>query len=91
MRTVMVILLIIFIGLQAKLWLGEGGVREWRHLEKKLSAQEDVNRQLESRNHIMEAEINELKSGDQALEEEARYQLGMVKEGEVYYQFRDSP
>ncbi len=40
-------------------------------------------------NQALDADIMGLKSGDQALEEQARFELGMVKEGEVYYQFID--
>ena len=61
----------------------------WLHLEKKLAAQEDENKKLAARNRAIDADIKELKSGAQALEEQARFELGMVKEGEVYYQFVD--
>ncbi|CEK11683.1 cell division protein FtsB [Legionella hackeliae] len=89
MRTIIVILLLALIGLQYKLWLGDGSVSQWINLEKKMEAQSEENDKLLSRNRAMEADILELKSGDQALEEQARYELGMVKEGEVYYQFVD--
>ena len=56
---------------------------------RKLAAQEDDNIKLAANNHAIEADIAELKSGDQALEEQARFELGMVKEGETYYQFAD--
>ncbi|KTC85215.1 septum formation initiator [Legionella brunensis] len=83
------ILLLVLIGLQYKLWLGDGSVLQWINLEKKLEVQADENEKLLARNRAMEADILELKSGEQALEEQARYELGMVKEGEVYYQFVD--
>ncbi|WED42422.1 cell division protein FtsB [Legionella cardiaca] len=90
MRTVILILLLALIGLQYKLWLGDGSVSQWINLEKKLEVQAEENDKLLARNRAMEADILELKSGDQALEEQARYELGMVKEGEIYYQFIDS-
>ncbi|ASQ45122.1 cell division protein FtsB [Legionella clemsonensis] len=89
MRTIIVILLLALIGLQYKLWLGDGSVSQWINLEKKLEIQAEENEKLLARNRAMEADILELKSGDQALEEQARYELGMVKEGEIYYQFVD--
>ncbi|KTD12971.1 cell division protein FtsB [Legionella jamestowniensis] len=89
MRTIIVILLLALIGLQYKLWLGDGSVSQWINLEKKLEIQAEENDKLLARNRAMEADILELKSGDQALEEQARYELGMIKEGEIYYQFVD--
>ncbi|KTD17493.1 cell division protein FtsB [Legionella jordanis] len=89
MRTIIIILLLALIGLQYKLWLGDGSILQWMSLEKKLETQTEENEKLLARNRAMEADIMELKSGDQALEEQARYELGMLKEGEVYYQFID--
>lgn len=89
MRTIIVVLLLALIGLQYKLWLGDGSVSQWINLEKKLEIQTEENDKLLARNRAMEADILELKSGDQALEEQARYELGMIKEGEIYYQFVD--
>ena len=89
MRPFFIFLVIALLGLQYKLWLGDGSVREWLHLENKLVLEEQENQRLAARNRAVEADILELKSGDQALEEQARYELGMVKEGEVYYQCDD--
>ena len=86
MRTLFLVLVLTLIGLQYKLWLGEGSVRQWRQLEQKTKAQTDVNEKLLARNQALDADIMELKRGDQALEEQARYELGMVKDDEVYYQ-----
>ena len=87
MRIVIACLIVTLIGLQYKLWLGDGSVPQWFHLEDKLAAQERENKQLVARNRAIEADIIELKSGEQALEEQARYDLGMIKNGEVYYHF----
>lgn len=56
---------------------------------KKLAAHEQDNNQLVLRNKALEADIKELKAGNQALEEQARHELGMIKESEIYYQFVD--
>jgi cell division protein FtsB len=87
MRAIVIFLIVTLISLQYKLWLGDGSVRQWVRMEKKLDEQEKNNQTLITRNHTLEADIEELKSGDQALEEQARYELGMVKDGETYYQF----
>ena len=89
MRSIVLCLAIAFAGLQYKLWVGEGSIFKWKDLEHKLAEKVEDNKQLEARNRAVEADIIELKSGDQALEEQARFELGMVKEGEVYYQCRD--
>lgn len=89
MRPIYIILIIALVVLQHKLWLGDGNVIEWVQLEKKLEEHRSENEKLASRNRAIEADIRELKSGDQALEEQARYELGMIKENEAYYQFVD--
>lgn len=89
MRTIGLFLILILLGLQYKLWFGDGSIFQWTQLEKKLAFQEEVNHKLIARNRAVEADIAELKSGDQALEEQARFDLGMVKQDEVYYQFVD--
>lgn len=86
MRSIVIFLLLTLLGLQYKLWLGDGSVLQWLHLEHKLAAEEQENKNLMARNFAIEADILELKSGEQALEEQARYELGMIKDGEVYYQ-----
>lgn len=89
MRSIIILLVLALIGLQYKLWLGDGGIYQWRSLEKKIAVQEGENDKLSNRNLAIDADIIELKSGEQALEEQARYELGMVKKDEVYYQFID--
>ncbi|MCA0402542.1 MAG: cell division protein FtsB [Proteobacteria bacterium] len=89
MRSIIFALIVALVGLQYKLWLGDGGIFQWIDLHKKLNTQIEQNEKLVARNHAIEADIEELKSGAQALEEQARSELGMVKEGEVYYQFVD--
>lgn len=86
MRPMWVILVLALVGLQYKLWLGDGNVKEWRALEQKNAQQEQLNEKLQARNLALSADIQELKSGDQALEEKARVDLGMVKSDETFYQ-----
>jgi cell division protein FtsB len=89
MRSVFIILIIFLIVLQHKLWLGDGNLIQWVALQNKLKEHEEENNKLIARNKALEIEIKELKSGNQALEEEARHELGMIKTNEVYYQFVD--
>ena len=85
MRPMWVILVLALVGLQYKLWLGDGNIKEWRALEQKNVQQERLNQKLQARNWALSADIDELKSGDQALEEKARADLGLVKADETFY------
>lgn len=87
MRSIVVILILALIGLQYKLWVGDGSIVQWQLLEKKIVEQQKENKKLVIRNRAIEADILELKSGEQALEEQARYELGMIRHDETYYQF----
>jgi cell division protein FtsB len=89
MRSIIIGLIVILAALQYRLWVGEGGVKHWVNLENNLAAHEQENQKLASRNKALEADIEELKQGDQALEEQARFELGMVRDDEIYYQFVD--
>jgi cell division protein FtsB len=72
--------------LQYPLWLGKGGwLRVW-DVDRQLAAQRDVNLKLENRNAGLDAEVRDLKTGLDAIEERARYELGMIKEGEIFVQ-----
>ena len=80
------VLLLIIALLQYPLWLGKGGwIRVWEH-ERQVQAQREVNQKLEQRNAALDAEVRDLKSGYEAIEERARYELGMIKDGEVFVQ-----
>ncbi len=72
--------------LQYPLWFGKGGwLRVWDY-DSQLEAQREVNLKLEQRNAGLDAEVRDLKSGYEAIEERARYELGMIKPGEVFVQ-----
>ena len=74
------------IWLQYKLWLGDGGIPEVLDLEREIvSVQTEVDG-LKERNQALEAEVADLKKGNEAIEERARSEMGMIKEGEIYYQ-----
>lgn len=87
MRPIIVLLVAILVVLQYKLLLGSSGFLQLKRLETKLAHQQSENKTLTARNQAMEAEIAELKSGNQALEEQARYELGMIRNNETYYHF----
>jgi cell division protein FtsB len=72
--------------IQYPLWIGKGGwLTAWR-LENKLEAEKSKTAQLERRNAGLAAEVRDLKQGTEAVEERARYELGMIRGDEVFYQ-----
>jgi cell division protein FtsB len=79
-------LVLLLVGLQYRLWLGEGGMREVYRLRAEISAQRAENDKLKERNRTLTAEVQDLKKGTVAVEERARTDLGMVGKGETFYQ-----
>lgn len=86
MRVLIAILLILFVLLQFDLWVGEGSLATVWHLKQEIQKQKTENQQLQERNRTLEAEVEDLKQGMRALEERARDELGMIKEGETFIQ-----
>ena len=72
--------------IQYPLWLGKGGWLRVSGVDRQLSAQQAKNGELEARNVALEAEVGDLKQGLEAIEERARYELGMIKSNEVFFQ-----
>jgi cell division protein FtsB len=81
----LVLLLIILAMLQHRLWFGDNGWRTVKNMEQELTLQQKENDQLRERNHVLEAEVTELKQGLEGVEERARSELGMIKPGEKFY------
>ncbi|MBL8407603.1 MAG: cell division protein FtsB [Candidatus Accumulibacter sp.] len=91
MRLLAVILLVLIALLQHPLWLGKGGwLRVW-DVDRQLQQQKESNGKLEMRNAGLDAEVRDLKQGYDAIEERARFELGMVKQDEVFVQIPDKP
>lgn len=80
------VLVALLVLLQLPLWFGKGGLIRVHEMERQVAAQREVNQTLEARNASQEAEVRDLKSGYEAIEERARYELGLVKDGEVFVQ-----
>lgn len=85
------ILIALLIGLQLKLWVGEGGMRDLRAIRARVSEQQAENVKLQQRNDALHADVEDLKHGQDAAEARARAQLGLVKPGEVFYQVVATP
>ena len=91
LRYLALILLILVIALQVKLWFGQGGMNEVWRLEKSVAEQKEKNEALKARNDALAAEVANLKDRDEAVEERARSELGLVKPGEKFYQVVEPP
>jgi cell division protein FtsB len=77
--------------IQYPLWLGKGGwARVWEH-DRQLAAQKARNEALQGRNAALDAEVRDLKQGLEAVEERARFELGMIRQDEVFFQIVDRP
>jgi cell division protein FtsB len=86
MKIVGAILVSLIVLIQYPLWLGKGGwLTAWR-LENKLETEQAKSVKLETRNAALAAEVRDLKQGTEAIEERARYELGMVRPDEVFFQ-----
>lgn len=86
MRFLLALLLLIFLTLQYRLWVGEGSYAEVRHLQQEIANKKADLERMEKENRELRAEIEDLKKGLEAIQERARSELGMIKKGETYFQ-----
>ena len=91
MRTLAIVLVILIAAIQTQLWFGKGGwIRVWE-LDRQVDAQREANDKLRTRNAALDAEVRDLKTGYDAIEERARNDLGMIRQDEVFYQVIQAP
>ena len=74
------------VALQAPMWFGKGGWLAVRDLDRQVAAQRAHNEKLKARNDALEADVRDLKTGTEAIEERARSELGMIRQDEVFFQ-----
>ncbi len=86
MRLLVVALGLVVAALQYALWFGDDSIPDLLKLNRAINSQQVENERLAARNRTMAAEVVDLKAGDQAIEERARNDLGMVRKGETFYQ-----
>jgi cell division protein FtsB len=90
-RVLAIVLVILIAAIQTQLWFGKGGwIRVW-DLDRQVEAQRDSNEKLRTRNATLDAEVRDLKTGYDAIEERARNDLGMIRQDEVFYQVIEAP
>lgn len=86
MKVLIAVFVTMLLALQYRLWVGDGGVREVVRLHAQIDHQRVENASLQERNRTLAAEVADLKKGTTAIEERARTDLGMVGQGETFYQ-----
>ncbi len=86
MKKLVLLLLVLLAYLQYRLFFGEGSLQDVWELHQEVEFQRQENIQLRERNAALDAEVRDLQQGLDAIEEHAREDLGMVKEGETFYQ-----
>ena len=89
MRWLLAILLALLVVLQYRLWIAEGSIAEQQRLKAQVEEFIRVNAQLRERNAVLEREVLELQTGNKGVEQRAREQLNLVREGETFYQVED--
>lgn len=87
MKYVIVLLVLLILILQVRLWHGEGSYIQVKALENEVSKQKENVEGLKERNQVLEAEVQDLKQRLSAIEERARTDLGMIRQGETFYQY----
>ncbi|MFN2329590.1 MAG: cell division protein FtsB [Chromatocurvus sp.] len=87
MRWFLAGLAVLLILLQYRLWFADGSLAERQRLQQQVKAAELENTRLRERNNALSREVLELKSGNAVVEERAREELGLIREGEVFYRF----
>jgi len=88
MRWLALAFTVLIIALQYPMWLGKGGWLQVREYDRQLAAQRDANAKLKVRNAALDADVRDLKTGYEAIEERARAELGMIRHDEVLFQIQ---
>jgi cell division protein FtsB len=91
LRWLALVLVVLIAALQYPMWLGKGGWLQVRELDRQVAAAREANAKLKARNDALDADVRDLKTGSEAIEERARSELGMIRRDEVYFQVESPP
>jgi cell division protein FtsB len=89
MRWLVIAFGVLILALQYPMWLGKGGWLQVRESDRQLAAQREANAKLKMRNDALDADVRDLKTGSEAIEERARAELGMIRQDEVFFQIQN--
>ena len=87
MKFLLAILVLLFGYLQYKLWITEGKIQDSWQLEQRIDVLREENKTLTQRNNALQAEVTNLKSGLDVIEEKARNELGFIRQDETFFQY----
>ena len=85
MRLVTIVLIILFLLLQVDIWIKKDGYKRKVELTETIEMQTEANKEMTIRNNQLQQEIIDLRNSTEAIEEKARTEMGMIKEGEEFY------
>ncbi|MEO8538073.1 MAG: cell division protein FtsB [Betaproteobacteria bacterium] len=85
MRWLALVLAALMLALQYPMWLGRGGWLQIRESDRQLAALREANAKLKARNDALDADVRDLRTGTEAIEERARAELGMIRQDEVFF------
>ena len=88
MRWLALVFAALSVALQYPMWLGKGGWLQVREYDRQLAEQREQNAKLKLRNDALDADVRDLKTGYEAIEERARNELGMIRQDEVFFQLQ---
>lgn len=87
MRILAVLLAILLVTLQVRLWAGKNSIADYVALRKQVEKQQQTNVEVDERNRLLFAEINNLRDGKDAIEERARNELGFIGPDETFFRY----
>lgn len=85
-KIAIVVFVLLTLQLQYRLWFGDGGHGQIEQYQQRLSELQQEVRHKKQRNQLLYAEVLDLRKDEEAIEERARYELGMIKTGETFFQ-----
>src|SRR5258706_5874985 len=88
MRWLAIIFAVLVVALQYPMWLGKGGWLQVRETDRQIVLQREANAKLKARNDALDADVRDLKTGSEAIEQRARSELGMIRSDEVFFQLQ---
>ncbi len=89
-KSILAILVVLLIALQYRLWLGKNSISDYESKQAQIAELETQNASLRQRNQLLIADIDDLQLGIESMEERARNELGLIKEGEIFYRILPS-
>jgi cell division protein FtsB len=85
-KILIAILILLIVQLQYRLWYGDGSIQQVQVYQQRLDTLKKEAKEKKERNDALYAEVLDLRKGKEAIEERARYDLGMIKENETFFQ-----